>query len=242
MVLSTGGEMLLADDIYVEAATREPGRLWSLRSEDGLDLSFEALGPPAELGEDEPVARAGGIVGYEQLCRVTGVVPLVGPRRHEVSGAGQRGHVRREPDWDRIEAMRTLSAWLEDGTGLAFVAVRPAGARDHETEARWASLLAPAGGLRVDDPRISITYDKDRYPRSVGLELWVGEDDAYPRRATGTLETLGRLYHGPQPLDPSVVQQGAALLLGARRLDPAVVHWRMDGRSGVGRYDVLRRA
>jgi hypothetical protein len=223
---------VVAEEIDVEAVTREPRRLWSLRSEGGLDLSFEALGPPAELGEAEPVARAGGMVGYERLCRVTGVIALEG--RHEVSGAGQRGHVRREPDWDRIDAMRMLSVWLDDGTGLAFVAVRPVGAGDHEDEARWASLLAPAGGLHVDDPRISTTYDTDGYPRSVGLELWVGKDDAYPRRATGVVERLGAL------LPPT--GRDRALFLGAGRLACASVHWRMDGRSGVGRYDVLRRA
>jgi hypothetical protein len=215
--------MAVSTESDVEAATAEPRRLWALRSEGGLDLSFEALGPPAELAEDDPVARAGGMAGHEQLCRVTGIVTHDGIK-HEVSGAGQRGHVHGEPDWARIEATRTLSAWLEDGTGLACVAIRPAGAGDHEAEARWASLLAPAGGLRVDDPRISTTYDEDGFQRSVGLELWVGEDDAYPRRAAG------------------VVVCGGTLDLAAQRLDCSFVHWRMDGRSGVGRYDVLRRA
>jgi hypothetical protein len=223
MVVFSGGEMEVSEASDVEASAREPRRLWSLRSESGLDLDFEALCPPAELGEDEPVARTGGTVGHEQLCRVTGVVTYDG-RSHEVSGAGQRGHAQREPDWARIEATRTLSAWLEDGTGLACVAVRPAGAGDHGAEARWASLLAPAGALQVDDPRISTTYDQDGFQRSVGLELWVGEDDIYPRRATG------------------VVVCGGSLDLGPRRLDCSFVHWRMDGRSGVGRYDVLRRA
>ena len=30
--------------------------------------------------------------------------------------------------------------------------------------------------------------------------------------------------------------------LGALRLDSAFLRWRMEGREGVGRYDVLRRA
>jgi hypothetical protein len=35
---------------------------------------------------------------------------------------------------------------------------------------------------------------------------------------------------------------GTTLDLGDQRLDSAFFQWRMEGRSGVGRYDVLRRA
>jgi hypothetical protein len=221
-VLFAGGEMAVSGAAEVETATLEPDRRWTLSSE-GLDLVFEALGPPAELGEDEPAARAGGMAGRETLCRVTGTVAHDG-RTLALSGAGQREQLWGEPDWSRIEVARTLSAWLEDGTGLAYTSVRPAGARGHEAEARWAALLAPAGGLCVDDPRLSTTYDGDGFQRRAGLELWIGEDDSYPRRASGE------------------VVCGGALDLGAQRLDCAFLHWRMDGRSGIGRYDVLRRA
>jgi hypothetical protein len=35
---------------------------------------------------------------------------------------------------------------------------------------------------------------------------------------------------------------GTSLELGRLRLDCAFFDWRMEGRVGVGRYDVLRRA
>jgi hypothetical protein len=35
---------------------------------------------------------------------------------------------------------------------------------------------------------------------------------------------------------------GSTLDLGELRLDCAFLHWRMGGRSGIGRYDLLRRA
>ena len=35
---------------------------------------------------------------------------------------------------------------------------------------------------------------------------------------------------------------GTTLDLGRLRLDAAFFRWRMEGRMGVGRYDVLRRA
>jgi hypothetical protein len=229
-VLFSGRDMVAsapAGQPAVEATVEEPLRLWRVTfgrdAPDGFELEFEALGPPAEMGGGEPAAQAGGMVGYEQLCRVSGAV-WHGEHRQTVRCPGQRGHSWGTPDWDRIEATRTLSAWLEDGTGVAFTAVRPAGAGHHAAEARWGALLAPAGGLGVDDPRLSTTYDEDGFQRRAGLELWVGEDDAYPRRAAG------------------VTVCGGALDLGEQRLDCAFMRWRMDGRSGVGRYDLLRRA
>jgi hypothetical protein len=94
----------------------------------------------------------------------------------------------------------------------------------HADEASWAALLDAGGAVAIDDPRLSTTYDGDGHPRRAGLELWVGEDDGYPRHATGE------------------VICGSTLDLGQLRLDCAFVRWRMDGRSGCGRYDVLRRA
>jgi hypothetical protein len=210
----------------LEATVQEPLRRWTVTfgadTPQGFDLIFEALGPPAERGPDAPAARAGGSVGYEQLCRVTGRV-WTAARTDDVRCLGQRGHSWGALDWDRIGFTRTVTAWLEDGTGLAFDAVRPAGARDHAAEARWAALLAPAGSLGVQDPRLSTIYDEAGVQRA-GFELWVGADDAYPRRAAG--EAIRRA-----PVD-----------LGGARLDCAFFRWRMDGRSGVGRYDMLRPA
>jgi hypothetical protein len=207
------------------ATIDEPMRRWtvSFGAPRGFELAFEALGAPAELEASEPAAQAGGMIGYEQLCRVHGTV-RAGGRTHEVRCFGQRGHTWGEPDWSRIEATRTLSAWLEDGTGFTLSAVRPAGADHHAAEAAWAALLAPAGALRVDAPLLSTTYDEAGRQRRAGLELWVGAQDAYPRRASGQAFC------------------GSTLELGPQRLDCAFFRWRMEGRSGIGRYDVLRRA
>ena len=210
----------------LHATIEEPLREWTVRFDDdarGFDLRFEAAGPPAEVGPSEPTARAGGMTGYVQLCRVHGTVRS-GDHVNELRGLGERGHSWGEPDWQRIGSTRTLAAWLDDGTGVALCAVRPASATDHEDEATWAALLGAAGSLRVDEPRLSTTYDEAGRQRRAGLELWVGEDDGYPRRAAGE------------------VLCGSTLDLGPLRLDCAFVRWRMEGRAGIGRYDVLRRA
>jgi hypothetical protein len=245
------------DAAGIRTQVAEPLRRWNVQfdSEDGrsgFHLTFEAVSPPARLDPDHPAARAGGMEGYDQLCRVTGEATVDG-RRIAVSGRGQRGHSWGTPDWERIELARTLSAWLDGDAGVSLTAVRPRGTRSHEDEATAAYLFVPAaedgagsarggagdGGspgdgaehagrpeaqaVPIAEPLLSTTYDGEGRQRHAGLELYVTEDD-WPRRAAGE------------------VVAGTTLDLGRLRLDCAFFRWQMDGRSGIGRYDVLRRA
>jgi hypothetical protein len=207
-------------------SVRTPLRAWTVAFETegaGFELEFEALGAPVELDPAEPVARLGGMAGYEQLCHVQGTVRAGGGER-TVHCLGQRSHLWGAPDWERLGVTRTLSAWLDDGTAIAVTCAGRAGARGHEEEECWAALLDPAGSLHVADPRVSTTYDGDGRQRRAGMELWVGEEDEHPRRAAGE------------------VLAGSTLELGPLRLDAAVFAWRSQGRRGVGRYDILRPA
>jgi hypothetical protein len=200
----------------------QPLQTWTVRfdaGEHGFDLTFEAAGPPAELEPDERAARAGELPGYEQLCHVHGTAWL-GDRTCEVRCRGQRGHLWGVPDLERVAAWRTLSAWLDDGTGVVLRSVRPAGSA-HGDEELWAAVLGGAGSLSVDDPRLSTTYDDAGHQLRAGLELWVSDDDDHPQRATGE------------------VLCGSTVDLGPVKLQCAFLRWRMGGRSGVGRYDVL---
>jgi hypothetical protein len=209
----------------VRTSVREPLRAWTIAfdgSGAGFALDFEAVGGPVEIDPAEPVARAGGMVGYEQLCRVRGTVRAGGSERR-VDCLGQRTHLWGEPDWERIETTRTVMAWLDDGTGVTLTAVRPRGVDGHDREAAWAAVLDADGGLHADDPRLSTTYDGEGRQRRAGLELWTGEED-YPIRAAGE------------------VLCGSTFDLGQLQLDCAFFAWHMDGREGVGRYDLVRRA
>ena len=202
----------------------EPLRDWTVTMDGerhGFELRFEALSPPAEIAVDDAVARAGGMAGYEQLCRVTGTA-RAGGRAVEVRCLGQRGHGWGEPDWERIEAARTVAAWPGAGFAIALTSVRPEGA-PHAEDATWAALLDDEGTVRVDDARVSTTYDADGRQRRAGLELWIHDGEPAVR---GSGEVLC----------------GSTLDLGALRLDCAFFRWRIDGETGVGRYDVLRRA
>jgi hypothetical protein len=206
-----------ADGVRMEVV--EPLREWRVAVDGAFDLGFVAAGPPIELPE------LGGMRGYEQLCRVEGTAGG-GP----IACLGQRGHAWGVADWPHLDLARTVAAWWDDSHALALTAVRPAGASGHHQEAIAAFLLddgeeGAAGPVvrPVAEPRLSTTYDAEGRQRRAGVELWVAEEDEMPRRAGGQ------------------VACGTSLELGRLRLDCAFFDWRMEGRVGVGRYDVLRR-
>jgi hypothetical protein len=221
-VVAEGGLPVPADATWdslslpgLSVATLEPHARWSVRLEGdaGFELEFEAVSPPTELYE------LGGMEGHEKLCRVRGTAA-----GRPIDCLGQRTRAWGTADWDRIVATRSLGAWLAEGPSVVYSAVRPAGAESHADEARWGVLLDGESAVAIDDPRVSTTYDGDGRQRRAGLELWVGEEDEYPRRGAGH------------------VLCGSTVELGSLVLDCAFFAWTLDGREGVGRYDVLRRA
>jgi hypothetical protein len=195
--------------------TLEPHARWrvTLATEPGFELEFEAASAPAEF------APLGGMEGHERLCRVRGTAA-----GHPIDCLGQRGRSWGTADWGSIDLTRSVGAWLDDGPSLVYSAVRPAGAESHADETRWGALLDADGVVAMDDPRLSTTYDGDGHQRRAGLELWIAEEDDYPRRGAGQILC------------------GSSVELGQLRLDCAFFGWTLDGRRGVGRYDVLRRA
>jgi hypothetical protein len=218
-----------AGGIATEAV--EPLRAWRLRyasADASLDLELGALGAIAELHREHPLAELGGMAGFEQAVRVRGTATVRG-QRIAVDALGQRGRSWGSPDWERMTLARTVGVWLGDDLAVSLSAIRPAGARDHEHERVAATILdrEPDSGapraIPVADPRLSTTYDGDGRQRAAGLELFV-DGDGMPRRAAGE------------------VVCGTTLDLGRLRLHAAFFRWRMEGRAGVGRYDVLARA
>ena len=163
--------------------------------------------------------------GYEQLCRVQGTVASAASET-PLDGLGQRGHSWGVADWDRMESARTVSAWIGEDLAVGLQRRAPGRARAATTPRRSAPGCWARTG-RSSSPRraaLSTTYDDAGRQRRAGLELWRDEDSEYPRRAAGE------------------VVCGTTFELGALRLDTAFFRWRMEGREGVGRYDLLRRA
>lgn len=182
----------------------------------GFELSFAAVGAAAAA------PALGGMAGYEQPCRVRGTVRVAGAE-HAIDGLGQRGRSWGDPDWERIALARTVAAWT-DGAAATLTAVRPAGASSHADESTWAALWEPDGLLEIEAGRLSTTYDADGHTRRAGLELWPTGEEEWPRRGAGE------------------VLCGSSLELGSLRLDCAFFRWHLEGRPGVGRYDIVRRS
>lgn len=195
-----------------------PLAAWRVRLGDRFDLAFRALAPPAGYALE-------GLEGYDQLCRVEGTVRLNGTSA-EVRCLGQRGHAWGAPDWERLALLRNVSLWRDDGEAVLLTGVQRADAPGHEGDAVAAFTIAgeDAEPHPVDEARLSTTWDGAGRQRRAGLELWTTEEAEYPRRAAG--ESVA----------------GTSIDLGTLRLDCAFLEWTMEGRTGIGRYDVLRPA
>ena len=140
------------------------------RAGSDLDLEFEPLSEPAELG--------GASV---RTARVTGTV-----QGREVACLGTVGETREPPAWADLDAVRLVSAVFDEEHALFAAARRPRGAKGHGQELVTAHLIAGGELLSVEDARISTVYDGQGRQRSVGLELWLPGED-FPRRGSGSV-------------------------------------------------------
>ena len=144
--------------------TEAPLERWTVRGTRRArrsTLTFEALTPPAEYGGRQALVKAGGMEGYEQLCRVRGTVGGTAP----VRGLGQRGHSWGNPDWDKIALTRAVGAWFDDGTGVAL-AHRPPGQGRTTTPTRppGARRSTPERARAVDEVRALDHHRRGRPP------------------------------------------------------------------------------
>jgi hypothetical protein len=244
--LPAAGGWDAVDAAGVRTTVVEPLSAWTLSfaSEDGaagFDVEVRAVSAPAVLVAEDEVARVGGTEGYEQLCRFTGSARVRGGRRR-IDCLGQRGHAWGQPDWERLALTRTVGAWLGEDLGVSLAAVRTVKDKSHADEAVAATLWAapgdddvPSGGpdggspgaraqaVAIAEPRLSTTLDGEGRQRRAGLELFE-DPEGYAHRGAGQ------------------VVCGTSLDLGRLRLDCAFFAWQLEGRAGLGRYDVLRRA
>lgn len=247
--LESYGELRVAGIQHQVVTPHERWTVDAATDTGALELRFEAAGPPFRLDPEHETARWGGLEGYEQPCRVTGHVTVVGPggsRRIAIDGLGQRGHQWGAPDWTRLTVTRTITGWFGGDVAFNVSAMRPEGVESHADEISWASVSrvprpeldedaddetadaveptsdAQPEAISTPGPRISTTMDESGRQIDATIELW--ESDEGPVW-TATGEAIA----------------GTTLALGRLRLDMAFFRWRMNGREGVGRYDILQR-
>ena len=118
--------------------------------------------------------------------------------------------------------MRSISALVDEGTGLLALARRPRDASGHGAEEIRAGLFLDGELHQVEDARISTVYDAGGRQRSAGLELWLPGEE-YARRGSGQ------------------VIAGSSFELEAIQVHAAVFRWRLDGREGIGAYELMVR-
>jgi hypothetical protein len=166
----------------------------------------------------EPVAEPFALGGARiTLCKATGAAAS-----RRVDGVGTITETLEPPGWEELDALRGLSALFGEGDAVFAVARRPRGSAGHGEEAVDAVIVTGGVALPVEDARLSTVYDADGRQRTAGLELWL-PDQEFPRRGFGT------------------VLAGTTLLLERMRVHASVFRWRMEGREGLGAYDVVLR-
>jgi hypothetical protein len=202
--------------VYEGADGRTLDELPEIKSEgDGFRVR---CGNQVEL-EFEPFSAAAELGGASaRVARVRGRV-----LGREVSCLGTVGETREPPAWAELDAVRLVSAVFDEEHAVLAMARRPSGSKGHGQELVTAHLLAGEETLAVEEARVSTVYDAQGRQRSVGVELWMPGED-FPRRASGS------------------VRAGLTLALEGLRVEAALVAWRMEGRDGVGSYEITIRS
>jgi hypothetical protein len=173
---------------------------------DNLSLEFEPVSPAADLGGVRAhVARVRGEAGGRT-----------------VDGLGTVSETEAPPQWDELDALRAVSALVDEQHALVALARRPRGAVGHGDERVTACLVEEDRLLEVETARISTVYDGGGRQRSAGLELWLPGED-FPRRGSG------------------LVIAGSSLDLDGLQVHVAIFRWRLDGREGIGSYELMLR-
>lgn len=118
---------------------------------------------------------------------------------------------------------RSIGIVFVDGGLLALSAVRPQRVGGHGEEAVGAVLCDPDGApVDVSETLLSTEYGPDGVQRRATLELWLDGEDGQPLRGAGTLISASEINH--PGLNSTV----------------AFFRWSVEGREGLGHYEVVR--
>ena len=124
---------------------------------------------------------------------------------------------------DDVALRRSIGIVFADGGLFALTSSRPAGADAHADEEVVSVLCGPDGApIEVSETLLSTEYGPDGVQRRATLELWTDGDDGQPRRGAGSL------------ISASQVRRAGL------NAEIAFFRWSLDGREGLGHYEVQR--
>ena len=206
------GEALLAAEPSDGAA---PGSGPVRVGEASLELE---LSPVAQ-----PVVLRGGSTGTEELTLARALGSLSGPSGHkEVASLALQTRLL-EPS--EAPLRRSIAIVFADGGLLALSAARPRADAPHDEEEIVAVLGEAEGEVPVSKALLSTEYDHEGRHHRATLELWPeGESQEPPMRGAGRAICAATVEAGPL------------------RIETAFFSWSVEGRPGLGRYDVVARA
>jgi hypothetical protein len=179
---------------------------WHAELDGTLSLELETASPPVDLG---------GVKAH--VTRGTGEAA---GRRVDCLGTVSETEV--PPQWEELDALRSISALVDERHALLALARRPRGAVGHGDEEVTACLVEDDALLPVESARISTVYDGGGRQHSAGLELWLPGEE-YARRGSG------------------LVIAGSSLDFEGLEVHAAIFRWRIDGREGIGAYELMVR-
>jgi hypothetical protein len=179
---------------------------WRAELPGQMSLRLEPLSDELELGGVRArICRVSGeAAGRSTRCLGTFSVTTVAPR------------------WEELDALRSVSALVDERHALLALARRPRGAKGHGDELVRAGLLEDGELREVEQARISTVYDGGGRQRSAGLEMWLPGEE-FPHRGSG------------------LVIAGSSLDLDPVEVHAAVFRWRLDGRDAIGAYELMVR-
>jgi hypothetical protein len=118
---------------------------------------------------------------------------------------------------------RSIGIVFSDGGLLALSAVRPPSSAGHGDEVLTAVLCEPdSAPVEVSEALLSTEYGPDGTQRRATLELWIDGEEAQPLRGAGTLISSGAVHR------PGL------------NAEIAFFRWSVEGRDGLGHYEVVR--
>lgn len=178
-----------------------------------IDAELEQAGPSLALAGPPPLA------GELTACRAAGT--LFAPDE-------ETGFDAPALRWDGKTAgdgtTRSISILLEDGEMVALRAHGREGTAHGDEQRAGAYTRGRRGQIDVAEVLLSTEYGSDGLQRRATLELWPHGEDEAPCRGAGTI--ICATTHEEDGTRHSV----------------AFFAWSVEGRAGLGRYEIARPA